>query len=1038
MLTVQHTFLNKTLNQITGHIFVLHEVARSKIMKMLDISKPLSNSQKWEIFREACIYGRHDICAYLSELFQVQLLQVDKREYGHCLQLIAIIGSVECFQIAASFFIQDCQSDEERKLSFKTLTDELGSNVLHMAILARQRQMILYLMKQYHYLLRQKNLIGASGLSLIANTCMLGILTQRDIESVFKSMCQNGMTESLIDEDGKTILLWACSSGNEELCVKLLPISPANLLKNRNGISCLHHIACSGKIEWFKAATALIIKNQNNLDIEKLLEDSNGFTALHYACVNGHRVMSSYLITKYPRLIHKKDQIDRHCLHFIAMSGNVESFQSIAALALRDMNDKERQLFIETLIDKNGLTVLNYACSKGHRDISVNLIEKYPRLLNQKDEIDHHCLHYIAMSGNVECFQSIAAFALKDMNDKERQRFFETLIDKNGWTVLHYACSKGHKDISVNLIEKYPRLLNQKDKIDHHCLHFIAMSGNVESFQSIAAFALKDMNDKDRQRFIETLIDKKGWTVLHHACFKGHRDISFHLIEKYPRLLHQKDQIDQHCLHFIAMSGNVECFHSIAALALKDMNDNGRQRFMETLIDKKGLTVLHHACFKGHRDISFHLIEKYPRLLHQKDQIDQHCLHFIAMSGNVECFQSIAAFALKDMNDKERQRFFETLIDKKGWTVLHHACFKGHRDISFHLIEKYPRLLHQKDQIDHHCLHLIAELGNVECFQAIAALALKDMNETERELFMESLIDKNGWTVLHVACLIGNKDFCLELVENFPRLFSQTDKIGRHCLHLIAQLGNVECFQSITLLALKDVNETEREQFLEALVDNKGWTVLYHACLNGRTDLCLNLIEKYPRLFSQRDQMDRHCLHLIAMSGNVKCFQSITHLALKDMNEAERERFQDALVDNNGWTVLHYSCLNGRNDLCLDLIKKFPRLFSQKDPMDRHCLHLNAMSGNVKCFQSITLLALKDMNETERELFMETLIDKNGLTVLHFACLNGRTDLCLDLIEKYPRLFSQKDPMDRHCLHLNAMSGNVNCFQSITRLALKI
>ncbi|XP_033747854.1 serine/threonine-protein phosphatase 6 regulatory ankyrin repeat subunit B-like [Pecten maximus] len=396
------------------------------------------------------------------------------------------------------------------------------------------------------------------------------------------------------------------------------------------------------------------------------------------------------------------------------------------------------------------------------------------------------------------------------------------------------------------------------------------------------------------------------------------------------------------------------------------MNESEKEIFMESLIDNDGWTVLHHACLKGNKDMCLYLIGEYPRLLSKKDRREQHCLHLVAESGNVECFQSIADLALKDMNESEKEIFMESLLDNDGWTVLHQACLKGNKDICLYLIGEYPRLLSKKDRREQHCLHLVAESGNVECFQSIADLALKDMNESEKEIFMESLLDNDGLTVLHRPCLKGNKDICLYLIGEYPRLLSKKDRREQHCLHLVAESGNVECFQSIADLALKDMNESEKEIFMESLLDNDGWTVLHHACLKGNKDICLYLIGEYPRLLYKKDRREQHCLHLVAISGNVECFQSIADLALKDMNETEKEIFMESLLDNNGWTVLHHACLKGNKDMCLYLIGEYPRLLSKKDRREQHCLHLVAESGNVECFQSIADLALKDMNEIRK------------------------------------------------------------------------
>ncbi|XP_033730010.1 serine/threonine-protein phosphatase 6 regulatory ankyrin repeat subunit B-like [Pecten maximus] len=649
-----------------------------EIMKILDkLLKKLTDSEKWDILCAACVVGQHEMCAYILEISPNLLSRRDKNSNDHLLHIIAKTESIDCFRIVANLFIQECQSNEEIKQSIKALTNQNGSTVLHLAFQSKQRIMIVYLMKQYPYLLTQKNPNSVNDLSSTAMSCKLGILTVKDIERVIKSICQNGMMESLIDENGDSILHWMCKCGNEEVCVKLLPICPPYFQKNHKGLSCLHCMILAGKIECFKSAAAFMIKGKNKEESDKIMTDNNlGFTLLHLACNGGHTHICLYLIGECPRLFHIKDQFDHHCLHLVAQSGNVKCFQSIADLALKNMNKTQKEIFMESLKDKYGTTVLYHACLKGNKDICLYLIKEYPRLIYKKDRFDRHCLHLIARSGNVECFQSIYDIALKDINETEKGIFMERLLDNDGWTVLHHACLTGNKDICLYLIGEYPRLLSKKNRCEQHCLHLVAESGNVECFQSIADLALKDMNETEKEIFMESLLDNYGWTVLHHACLKGNKDICLYLIGEYPRLLSKKDRREQHCLHLVAESGNVECFQSIADLALKDMNETEKEIFMESLLDIDGWTVLHQACLKGNKDICLYLIGEYPRLLSKKDRREQHCLHLVAKSGNVECFQSIADLALKDMNETEKEIFMESLLDIDGWTVLHHACLK--------------------------------------------------------------------------------------------------------------------------------------------------------------------------------------------------------------------------------------------------------------------------------------------------------------------------------------------------------------------------
>ncbi|XP_033731502.1 serine/threonine-protein phosphatase 6 regulatory ankyrin repeat subunit C-like isoform X1 [Pecten maximus] len=526
-----------------------------KLMKMLAASiHRLTDVEKYHILILTCLYDRYRICAYLLELFPFLLARKIPLLDKHLLHIIVESGSIECFKVVVNLVTRDCQSDGDKQLSLKSLIDGNGSTILHGAFRSFNRNMIMYLLMEHPSLLTQKDESGYHGLSLMSLYCKEGHLTEKDIEGVVKRICHDDMIESLIDEDGSTILHWACHYVNEELCVKLSSTCPSLLLlSNDRGHHCLHMIASSGNIECFKSAVALVLEENEREQYITSLVNKAGKTVLHLACHSGQLDMCLYLIREYPALMSKKDHHGLHCLHCIAHYGNSEIFKSIASLVLEGKSKPEKKNFMKNLQTKTGGTVLHFACLDSKTDLCLYLIREYPQLLNQKDNKGHHCLHMIAHYGKVECFKAIAGIVLKGKSKTDMKQFMETLTVKTKLkTLLHHAAFTGKTEMCLYLIREYPKLFSQTNESGDHSLHYIAVSGNVECFKTIAPTVLKDKTKTECELFMEKLTNTDKETVLHHACRDGQTEMCSYLIKQYPKLMLQTDRYGNHCRHLTA------------------------------------------------------------------------------------------------------------------------------------------------------------------------------------------------------------------------------------------------------------------------------------------------------------------------------------------------------------------------------------------------------------------------------------------------------------------------------------------------------
>ncbi|XP_033747561.1 uncharacterized protein LOC117332673 [Pecten maximus] len=388
----------------------------------------------------------------------------------------------------------------------------------------------------------------------------------------------------------------ACLFQHDEMVHFLLEKYPSLLQEDgRYSYSSLHFIARTGNTSLYKQMERLVLEGFTGQDHQYIesLQDVDGKTLLHAACASGSLELCEYLCVKYSSLMSMKDRYGRHALHFTAMSGNLECFKYIAALTLKGKTQEERQSLMVALVDnKYQRTVLHWACESGCRELCSFICEGHPYLVSQIDKNGLHCLHFAAVASDVACFEALTRFVLCDKPELESRNYMESLLTNDRRSVLHVACQSGNCDLAMYLCSTYPSLLSLRDKNGRHCLHYTTEAGNVEFYKCIESLVLRGMSHLERKLFMENVTSLYGGTVLLRACWFGSKDICMYLCEKYPSLLSIKDKFGMHCIHYTAMSWNLDCYKAIEALVIQEESAKGNKNYMETLVTDRGVSVM--------------------------------------------------------------------------------------------------------------------------------------------------------------------------------------------------------------------------------------------------------------------------------------------------------------------------------------------------------------------------------------------------------------------------------------------------------------
>ena len=173
--------------------------------------------------------------------------------------------------------------------------------------------------------------------------------------------------------------------------------------------------------------------------------------------------------------------------------------------------------------------------------------------------------------------------------------------------------------------------------------------------------------------------------------------------------------------------------------------------------------------------------------------------------------------------------------------------------------------------------------------------------------------------------------------------------------------------------------------------------------------------EKSLNIIESRDNNGCTLLHYAAKGGSKKILDTLlkhcTELTIDD-------------TDHFGHTLLHFACKNGQYDLCAYILSKdnYCKLLLTKTSHDGwNAAHFTAVSGNVKLFQLIHGKRVIDMQS-------ET---KNGLNILHIACIHNNTSFCQALVKMNNELklpLGKADLRGWNIVHFAAKVGNRDIF----------
>ena len=506
----------------------------------------------------------------------------------------------------------------------------------------------------------------------------LHVACQHNQVPIVRYLLEKGGNIAAKQLNGYTPIHIACEKGYFEMVVKLTESLLASgdrqvlEMKQNDEWTGLQLAARSGHVNIF----VYLIKN-NLADVTAA--DSNGKTALHFACSNGSNDIVQLLVQHqqdYPNkdnasYITEAAQYNGwNALHFATRYGHADIVQSLIINGNVDVNSKVNdddltslhlacqygyvdivqhllrhdKIKYDAVTKAEGLTPFLLGCKHGHKKVLEELFNKDKKVINARSHDMSSGEHYASMFGHFDIVNWI--FPLK-----YPFAFLETCsIEKTSSckTPLHFACIAGHIDIAKYLLmEMTAADVIAIDTNGKRALHYAIERNNVALVECFSAI------DKSFRQAEE---DEESY--LQYACKYGHVDIAKYLLEQdLVNVNHAKEREGWTALHAACRNNQLPIVELLVEIGDADVDK----------VTYEGWTALHLACRKGNLAVAKYLLQNGHAKVDIYANGGMTALHFATANGHIDIVQLLLNEGGADIEAKTNE----------GLTPLHIASSRG-------------------------------------------------------------------------------------------------------------------------------------------------------------------------------------------------------------------------------------------------------------------------------------------------------------------------------------------------------------------------
>ncbi|XP_061178688.1 uncharacterized protein LOC133187361 [Saccostrea echinata] len=387
-------------------------------------------------------------------------------------------------------------------------------------------------------------------------------------------------------------------------------------------------------------------------------------------------------------------------------------------------------------------------------------------------------------------------------------------------------------------------------------------------------------SEKEDQDLEFGVDDVRHLKTLKGACLRGNKQQFDHEIQKHfgeKQLLFTRDSDGYSLLHFACEGGNLEI--------LKHLLEEG---FMLDSTTFKGKTVLHIASQFGHKSICDYVLSKDTALLEITDKRKGNAAHFAAEGGYVEILEFLVNKGINPKQLTERER-----------NIFHIASSNDQQEMCKYIVQTYPEIIHSVDGLGWNALHFATAKGHIEMFDTLVGFDLDVKSKTNR-----------GNSVLHIACLKSRLEMCKYIINRWPYLVKEQNKLNRTPVFAAVEGGDINI-----LKLLKNYDADERA----IAADNH--TLLHVASEHSNYEICKYVIQTYPEMTNLSSSKNFNALHMLAAGSSRSEEEEIMVFNLLVSHGVDI--FQ---TTKKGSSVLSLACKNRKYDLCKYMVDHHPAL----------------------------------------------------------------------------------------------------------------
>ncbi|XP_048246405.1 ankyrin repeat domain-containing protein 50-like [Haliotis rufescens] len=330
-----------------------------------------------------------------------------------------------------------------------------------------------------------------------------------------------------------------------------------------------------------------------------------------------------------------------------------------------------------------------------------------------------------------------------------------------------------------------------------------------------------------------------------------------------------------------------------------------------------------------------------------------------------------------------------TQIAHDGDHILSKACVGGNMDIVKYVVLKEHSLINKQRKDGRTALMWAAWHRKKTVFDYL----LKEGADS-------SLVDVDGYNMLHYACFGGDTGMVNDAITNTSVDINTSDIYGRTAVMVAAACG----YKDMVDLLFKKESDLSH-------IDKTGNNILHVACLGGHVKIVEHILSQEDTDINCRGQYGGTPLMLAAFDGHREVFDLLV------------TKGADAtLVCNKGNTILHVACIGGHVDLVKPILSQGMVDINSQRQDGRTPLLLAAFCGHREVFD---LLVRNGANAS--------VVCNKGNTILHVACIGGHVEMVEHIMSQGIGDVNSQNQDGRTPLLLAAFGGHREVFDLLVR-----